>query len=283
MSIITPELCFHMEQLLLEDELVDQAKIVDLANLDSTEPDLVVAVSLSDPEAQDTPKLATAAIKAIQKELVRGMSPYGGKQVIPRRWARPQALPLRSGAIDALALRRQLLLSAHQEEEGIFAAPSSTPSATTAPAAAVVESVEDKVVRIVAEALGMESKQVDMGKSFFENGGDSFTAISITGRLMMEGISLRVPDIVGARTMADLRSRVLSRHDGEAPASAAAPAAAVSTISSMAAPARRESIVLQTMPRRDSIGFQPSVRGDSWSLRRGSLAAQSIRRPSVVQ
>ena len=264
MSIITPELCFHMEQLLLEDELVDQAKIVDLANLDSTEPDLVVAVSLSDPEAQDTPKLATAAIKAIQKELVRGMSPYGGKQVIPRRWARPQALPLRSGAIDALALRRQLLLSA-------------------APAAAAVESVEDKVVRIVAEALGMESKQVDMGKSFFENGGDSFTAISITGRLMMEGISLRVPDIVGARTMADLRSRVLSRHDGEAPASAAAPAAAVSTISSMAAPARRESIVLQTMPRRDSIGFQPSVRGDSWSLRRGSLAAQSIRRPSVVQ
>lgn len=274
-----------MEQLLLEDELVDQAKIVDLANLDSTEPDLVVAVSLSDPEAQDTPKLATAAIKAIQKELVRAMSPYGGKQVIPRRWARPQALPLRSGAIDALALRRQLLLSAHQEEEGIFAAPSSTPSAAAPAAAAAAESVEDKVVRIVAEALGMESKQVDMGKSFFENGGDSFTAISITGRLMMEGISLRVPDIVGARTMADLRSRVLSRHDGEAPAAAAAaaPAAAVSTISSMAAPARRESIVLQTMPRRDSIGFQPSVRGDSWSLRRGSLAAQSIRRPSVVQ
>ncbi|KAI9897779.1 hypothetical protein N3K66_007635 [Trichothecium roseum] len=281
MSIITPELCFHMEQLLLEDELVDQAKIVDLANLDSTEPDLVVAVSLSDPEAQDTPKLATAAIKAIQKELVRNMSPYGGKQMIPRRWARPQSLPLRSGAIDALALRRQLLLSAHQEEEGIFAAPSSVPSA--APTAAAAESVEDKVVRIVAEALGMESKQVDMAKSFFENGGDSFTAISITGRLMMEGISLRVPDIVGARTMADLRSRVLSRHDGEAPA-AAAPAAAVSTTTpSMAAPARRESIVLQTMPRRDSIGFQPSVRGDSWSLRRGSLAAQSIRRPSVVQ
>ena len=266
MNAIPQEICFQMEEFLMEDDLVDQVKIIDLANLDSPEQDLIVAVSLSDVEAQHTPMLATAAVKAIQKELIRNMAPYGGKEIVPSRWARPQELPVRAnGEVDTFALRRQLLLSAHQEEEGI------APSAPVQP----IETVEKKVLRIVADALGIESKDIVMEKSFSENGGDSFTAINITGRLMMEGISLRVPDIVGAQTLAELRSRVVSRHDGEA--AAAAPVAVA------AAPARRESIVLQTMPRRDSIGFQPTVRRDSCSLRRGSLAAQSMRRPSVVQ
>lgn len=200
--VITPELVREMEEGLLADPAVIQAKIVDIAAADAPQSDLVVAICLS-PDVQQSDE---SALRAARKALVKRMRDHGGRAVVPRKWSRPSALPVDpSGAVDEIALRQSLLTEAHAD------GPPPTPSSK-----APVESLDEKILRIISTAVGTPVDQLVQTRSFIQNGGDSFTAIRVFQALMRENISLRVPDIMRTKTIAELPALVISR-TGPAP------------------------------------------------------------------
>ncbi|KAG9251587.1 uncharacterized protein F5Z01DRAFT_271503 [Emericellopsis atlantica] len=205
---ITPELVRKMEDSLLADPAIVQAKIVDIAAADAPQPDLVVAICLS-PDVQQPDE---SALRAARKALVKRMRDDGGRAVVPRKWSRPSVLPVDpSGAVDEVALRQSLLMEAHAD------GPPPTPTSK-----APVESLDEKIMRIIATAVGTSVDELVQTRGFAQNGGDSFTAIRVFQALMRENISLRVPDIMRAETIAELPALVISR---TGPAPVPAPAA----------------------------------------------------------
>jgi hypothetical protein len=196
----TPQLCNYMERQLLEETTIEQARIVDLAQAGDAKHDYVVAIVLapsSESSANDVDD--DAFLRATRKSLVRKMRPFGGKDVVPRKWTRQASLPVApDGTVDDATLV-QLLLGDGSVRK------------------AKQPTLVDKVMEALATVLGVPVEQLDMSKSFKENGGDSFSAIQVTKMLMADGISLRVPDISWAETIGELPSRVVSRHPGFAP------------------------------------------------------------------
>jgi Phosphopantetheine attachment site len=84
-----------------------------------------------------------------------------------------------------------------------------------------VESLDEKIMRTIGTVLGTPVDQLVQTRSFTQNGGDSFAAIRVFQSLMAENVSLRVPDIMRAETIAELPALVISR-TGPAPVPAPA-------------------------------------------------------------
>lgn len=199
--IITPELVSRMESTLLSDAAIKQAKVIDLAAADAPEQDLVVAIALH-PDVQQSDE---SALRTARRALVKKLRDVGGKAVIPRKWARPADLPLTpAGEVDEIALRQSLLMEA---------AATTPDEGSKAP----VESLDDKIMRIVAQAVQIPQDQLVQTRSFQQNGGDSFTAIRVFQCLMRENVSLRVPDIMRSETLAELPALVISRSNPAGP------------------------------------------------------------------
>lgn len=200
--IITPELVSRIEETLLSDAAITQAKVIDLAAADAPEQDLVIAIALH-PDVQQSDE---SALRTARRALVKKLRDVGGKAVVPRKWARPAALPLTpTGEVDDIALRQNLLMEA---------AATTPDEGSKAP----VESLDDKIMRIVAQAVQIPQDQLVQTRSFQQNGGDSFTAIQVFQCLMRENVSLRVPDIMRSETLAELPALVISRSNPAGPA-----------------------------------------------------------------
>lgn len=107
MSHIGEELIQHLEDILLSDLAIEQARILDIAHPSSSHQDLVVAVSLSDLVEQSS----DAAMRHVRSQLIASVARLGsGGSLVPRKWATLPELPVdASGEVDDKALRQVLL------------------------------------------------------------------------------------------------------------------------------------------------------------------------------
>jgi hypothetical protein len=107
MSPISEELVQHMEDILLSDLAIDQARIINVAHPNSPHQDLVVALSLSDLIADDS----DAAMRHVRGQLIASIASLGaGGSLVPRKWAKLASLPSDpyTGEVDDDALRSVL-------------------------------------------------------------------------------------------------------------------------------------------------------------------------------
>lgn len=96
-----------MEDILLSDLAIEQARILDIAHPSSSHQDLVVAVALSDLVEQSS----DAAMRHVRSQLIASVARVGaGGSLVPRKWATLPELPVdASGEVDDRALRKVLL------------------------------------------------------------------------------------------------------------------------------------------------------------------------------
>lgn len=195
-SIIGDELIHHMEQILLSEHSIRQAKIVDLADPNAPHQDLCVAFALNPMGNRSDDAIA---VRSARKNLMQKVVHLGGRSVVPKKWAKRASLPVSDdrGQVDVEALRCDLLGVPRE-------------SATEASA----ETMEEKIFLAVASTLNIDREQLSLDSSFAKNGGDELLAIEVFQRLMQEGISLRVLDIQNATSLAELPTLVIS-HRGK--------------------------------------------------------------------
>lgn len=108
MSPIGEELIQHLEDILLSDLAIEQARILDIAHPSSSHQDLVVAVALSDLVDHTS---SDAAVRHVRSQLIGSVARLGGGgSLVPRKWATLPELPVdASGEVDDRELRRVLL------------------------------------------------------------------------------------------------------------------------------------------------------------------------------
>lgn len=96
-----------MEDILLSDLAIEQARILDIAHPSSSHQDLVVALSLSDLVEQSS----DTAMRHVRSQLIASVARVGaGGSLVPRKWATLPELPVdASGEVDDHALRKILL------------------------------------------------------------------------------------------------------------------------------------------------------------------------------
>ena len=180
-----------MEQALLSDNTIKQAKVFSLST-ESDSDDIstqAVAISLVEPDA--------TAVKRARKSLVKTF----GKENVSKKWFVINHIPTLAAEgdeeekIDVDALRKQVLAPAEDA-----AAPDSIGGEAS--------SVEDRLRQIIAGALKLPVVEVTSKESFIRLGGDSITAIEVMTRCVESKIFLRVPDIMRAESISELAASV---------------------------------------------------------------------------
>lgn len=187
-------LLFRMEQQLLADPAVGQAKVLNLAS-SAAEAQSVVVLSLR--KSHDGPAPDPSVVKEIRRNLIKSLENDGGKGIVPKRWVLLDDLPVTSaGLVDGEALRLRLNDMQAEAEENALASP-----------------MEKKLRQVVADVLRLPLAEVRLSTSFIRLGGDSITAIEVMARCLADGVTINVPEIMTCETLAELASLMVPAAD----------------------------------------------------------------------
>jgi acyl carrier protein len=183
-----------IEQCLLEDPAIKQARVLDLSASDE-EAQWAVAISLA--KSDDMEQSDSSVVKRVRKMLLRKLRSSDDKTPVPKKWF-VLDLPLdASGHVDEEELLRHLI-SINTNSTGL--------------------SMLEKLREIVSQILRMPLVNVSPSTSFIRLGGDSITAIELMSRLLAEKINLRVPDILRCDSLTELASLASSVDNHSNPA-----------------------------------------------------------------
>ena len=178
------EMALQVEQKILEDAAIQEAKVIELFDTGS-EPLLAVVISLTNANGLQQPD-THAIIKRARKSLRRKAKDTNSALLIPKRWIVLDSLPTASGAVDEDALRRQLDLSFTSGDTEM--------------------SAEERIRRTISTVLRLPLEDVQPSKSFIRLGGDSITAIEVMSNCLSHNIVLKVADILSSPDLATLAS-----------------------------------------------------------------------------
>ncbi|PNP59081.1 hypothetical protein THARTR1_01329 [Trichoderma harzianum] len=195
----------RMEEELLKDEALIQAKILNLAS-QNNEPQWAVAISLSKPSGQDQAD-ASSIIKRARKAL-RKLRDHNKdeKFPIPKKWTVLDELPTTpQGQVDERALYRLLTAwdmsesnLSPKEKRAHIAAQAARADNNRNPHDEIPTKETELVLReFWGRVLNLEPQDIGVRDNFLVLGGDSINAIELVALAEQYGIGLTVTIIVG--------------------------------------------------------------------------------------
>lgn len=197
------------ESHLLLDQAVAQAKVLNITKPNEQEGEAPWAIVISRTNVDNQhegPEPDSVLVRRLRKSLVQYMKKLYNSNTrleqklnIPKKWIVLDKLPIlrATGLVDVAKLRKLVL---HGEEE------SSSGSESDLGKMEMPRTRLDLIVGAMAEVLGRDVSEVDVGKSFVRQGGDSISAIELMARCseLDETLRLRVPDILLAESLEQL-------------------------------------------------------------------------------
>ena len=177
------ELSVEVEQNLLQDAAVTQARLVNLSTSGGNEAQWAVAIALAknDCGGQSNGPL----LERLRKNLLVKLKGYD-KTLVPKKWFLLPKLPVApSGHVeDELLLQHLMSLDADHNRP----------------------SMQDKLRNILSKVLRIPFADVLPSASFVRLGGDSITAIEVMSRCLEENINLQARDLMKCESLAELET-----------------------------------------------------------------------------
>lgn len=177
-----------MEQHLLADPTISQARVVNLA-ASGEEARWAVAIALASPDDGEGPR-KLAVLKGVRKALRKKIEEAGDGNPVPKRWFVFSNLPIDvSGRVDDAQLAGVMKENENDRSAGGAGA-----------------STQEIVTRAVSKVLNLPLVDVSPAKSFIRLGGDSITAIQVMAQCYAANLQLRVRDIMKCESLVELSS-----------------------------------------------------------------------------
>ncbi|KAL7934405.1 hypothetical protein V8C35DRAFT_327290 [Trichoderma chlorosporum] len=204
MAMESPDIRERMEEELLKDGAIQQAKILNLAWQDD-DPQWIVAISLNKLDGQEQEEASTI-IKRARKTLRKLKDRQTGERIpVPKKWTVLDELPTATqGQVDEKALHRLLTVwdmtesgLSLKEKRAHIAAQAARADTHQIPHDEVPTEETELVLReFWGKVLNIEPYNIGIRDNFLILGGDSINAIELVALAEQYGIRLTVTSIV---------------------------------------------------------------------------------------